>query len=100
MVQEELTGQTIDRFHAGLVAMLRAQFARVEAAAGPVAFTGRPVVDHRHSAYARTVLPGRSAAGRDPDQKVGGTLPLVTRREPRTQTVQQADRNRTRLRWE
>lgn len=70
MVQADLTGAAIDRYHPPLADMLRAQLDRAAAAGQPVAFAVRTVVDHRPYAYEKIVLPVRRAAAAPVDQMV------------------------------
>lgn len=75
IVQDDFTGQTIERFHAPLTAMLRAQIERAVAAGEPVAFAISTVVDNRPFAYEKIVLPVRSASGVEVDQVVTASFP-------------------------
>lgn len=76
IVQFDMTGDTIDRFHRPLAGMLHCQYDRALAADGPVAFHVRTVVDNRSYAYEKLVLPTRSEARGPVDQLVVATYPL------------------------
>ncbi|MEQ8814559.1 MAG: PAS domain-containing protein [Thalassobaculum sp.] len=76
LVDADVTGQVIDRFHAPLAAMLRAQFDGASESGDPAAFVVRTVVDHRPYAYEKIVLPVRSAPGAGVDQVVVASFPM------------------------
>jgi hypothetical protein len=70
ILQADITGETIDRFHRPLAEMLRTQFDAAAATGEPACYFVRTVVDHRPYAYEKAVLPVRSAAGATVDQLV------------------------------
>ena len=76
LVQADVTGQTIGRYHPPLAEMLQAQFDATAAAGVPKAFAVRTIVDHRHYAYEKIVLPLRSSPDADIDQIVVASSPL------------------------
>lgn len=76
VLQHNMTGETIDRFHPPLAAMLRDQFDRAVAGGEPMAFAVRAVVDHRPYAYEKVVLPVRSQPGGAVDQVVVASFPV------------------------
>lgn len=75
IVQADITGATIERYHAPLADMLRAQLDRAAAAGEPIGFTVRTIVDYRPYAYEKLVLPVRSAAAAAVDQVVVASFP-------------------------
>lgn len=75
IMQADVTGDTIERFHPPLAAMLRAQFDDAAASGEPGCYAVRTVVDHRSYSYEKIVLPVRSAPGAEIDQIVVASFP-------------------------
>lgn len=76
LLQADPTGDTIERYHRPLTAMLRQQFDAAVAAEAPLGFVVRTIVDHRPYVYEKIVLPLRSAPGAGVDQIVVASFPL------------------------
>ena len=76
LVEADVTGQTIERFHAPLAAMLKTQFDDAAAAGEPTAYVVNTVVDHRPYSYEKIVLPVRSTPGAGVDQVVVASFPM------------------------
>lgn len=76
LVDADVTGQTIERFHAPLTDMLKTHFDGAAAAGEPMAYLVNTMVDHRSYAYEKLVLPVRKTADGVVDQVVVASFPI------------------------